>query len=226
MQDKWCARRVRLASTVRSKALSTVFRVLSALSPTALGACNVSPVLLAPTSQSPVRGVASFRGKLWQDCALPSCVRGYRPFIVENCIPFVFSLGQSSCLECGVGTATDQVAQEFCAPCAAGSFTDRNGSMACSSCLPGTAQPQSGQTSCVACAPGSATPDTGKTACSLCNPGEKQPLYGNISCVPCERGTFTTQNGTRYAVCVLFSFCLPPQQSLCFLFCVPSSLGV
>ncbi len=115
--------------------------------------------------------------------------------------------GQATCLTCGTGNTTYQVAATYCAPCLKGTIGVVGGT--CLACTGGNV-PSDDRLTCITCGPGK-TQVSG--ACIPCNAGYAGP--DGLTCEPCPIGTFTPVGGR--VTCSTYVMACPLVVCLCML---------
>jgi len=128
---------------------------------------------------------------------------------------FVPGPGSSVCIACPAGTFQDQPGQATCLDCQPGTFVDVTGAAACAACPAGRFQANSAATTCQDCAPGTAQPQQGQAECPLCAPGTFQDNSGATTCPECLAGTIAPNQGTIVCENCPAGQTAPPASTMC-----------
>ena len=128
----------------------------------------------------------------------------------EDCAAGKYSYDKAVCLDCAMGTYTDEVGQSSCkgTACIAGQYqtsgqAGQTSATACTSCNNGTYSTTTTATSCISCAAGTYQTETGKTVCTSCAAG-KYSTSGTTQtaasvCIDCEAGKYMPEAGKTTA---------------------------
>lgn len=107
--------------------------------------------------------------------------------------------GQSTCLPCANGFASNITGATACAACVEGTYAsqaaDGSGAIVCSPCPVGDYNALTQQAACTQCALGSYSNVTGATTCTLCERGTFAGSLGLSVCTSCFSGYYSSAAG-------------------------------
>ena len=99
----------------------------------------------------------------------------------------------TSCVSCPPGSAAGTTGSQFCPPCDPGTYSNTSGLSVCFDCVAGTVSGNvsGGATACDSCIPGSFAGQPRMQSCELCHVGTYIDTYSGTSCITCPQGRST-----------------------------------